>query len=232
MLKILQYNFLSLTRFKISKYQFAPEYIGFFLVAGLFSVIFIGVSSESSLLIDEKKIMNFNIIALFYFFAPILSDVFMYKFYDPNYQYFKLLYPYKIFKVILIDVLIELFSFKLLFLICFIIAYIPFCLTYGLVIFENVSIIGFLLIITIYINSCLFIRLIKDLVKNKVNNYHKNYLKLFAVLIFILMTFNENANLIDLDDLETIYIFFSFSISLILILIVLLYLINIKYDKI
>jgi hypothetical protein len=232
MKKILQYNFLTLSRFKISKYQFAPEYIAFFIVAALFSVIFIGVSSEESLMVYEKKIMNFNIIALFYFIAPILSDIFMYKFYDPNYQYFKLLYPFKTSKIIFIDTLVELFSYKILFILCFLIAYIPFCLTYDLILFENISFIGFFLIITTYINSCLFIRIVKDLIKNKVQNSHKNYLKLFIVLIFILMTFNENYNLIDLNNSKTVYIFFNFSLISILTLIVILYFINIKYDRV
>jgi hypothetical protein len=232
MFKIFQYNFLSLTRFKIAKYQFAPEYIGFILVVGLFTTILLGVSSEDAFVVGEIKIMNFNIIALFYLIAPILSDIFMYKFYDPNYQYFKLLYPFKISKVIFIDVIIELFSFKIVFLILFIIAYIPFCLTYDLMIFERTSITGFFLIITAYINSCLFIRLLKDIIKNKVNKSHKNYLKLFALLIFILITYNENVNLIDLYNSQTIYLFFNFSISLIILLIILLYLVNIKYDRI
>lgn len=232
MIKILQYNFLTLSRFKISKYQFAPEYIGFFIATALFSVMFIGVSSEEPLIVYEKKYMNFNIIALFYFIAPILSDIFMFKFYDPNYQYFKLLYPFKTSKIIFIDTLVEIFSYKILFILCFLIAYIPFCLTYDLILSENISFIGFFLIITTYINSCLFIRIIKDLIKNKVQNSHKNYLKLFIVLIFILMTFNENYNLIDLDNSKTVYIFFNFSLISILTLIVILYFINVKYDRV
>lgn len=232
MFKILQYNFLSLTRFKMAKYQFAPEYFGFILVVGLFTTIFIGVSSEDALVIGDIKIMNFNIIALFYFIAPILSDIFMYKFYDPNYQYLKLLYPFKVSKVIFIDVLIELFNFKVVFLLCFIIAYIPFCLTYDLIIFERTSITGFFLIITIYINSCLLIRVLKDILKNKVNKSHKNYLKLFALLLFVLITYNENVNLIDLNNYQTIYLLFKISISLIILLIISLYLINVKYDKV
>ncbi|MDD7913783.1 hypothetical protein [Polaribacter ponticola] len=127
----------------MAKYQFAPEYIGLILVVGMFTTMFLGITSEDALVIGEIKIINFNIIALFYFIAPILSDIFMYKFYDPNYQYFKLLYPFKISKVIFIDVLIELFNFKIVFLIFFIIAYIPFCLTYDLMIFEKTSITGF-----------------------------------------------------------------------------------------
>jgi hypothetical protein len=232
MFKILQYNFLSLTRFKIAKYQFAPEYIGFILVVGLFTTMFTGISSEDALVIGDIKIMNFNIIALFYLIAPILSDIFMYQFYDPNYQYLKLLYPFKVSKAIFIDVLIELFNFKVVFLLCFIIAYIPFCLTYDLIIFEKTSITGFFLIITIYINSCLFIRVLKDIIKNKVNKSHKNYLKLFALLLFILVTYNENVNLIDLDNYQTIYLLFKISISLIILLIISLYLINVKYDKV
>ena len=216
----------------MAKYQFAPEYIGLILVVGMFTTMFLGITSEDALVIGEIKIINFNIIALFYFIAPILSDIFMYKFYDPNYQYFKLLYPFKISKVIFIDVLIELFNFKIVFLIFFIIAYIPFCLTYDLMIFEKTSITGFFLIITAYINSCLLIRILKDILKNKVNKSHKNYLKLFTLLLFVLITYNENVNLIDLNNYQTIYLLFKISISLIILLIISLYLINVKYDKV
>jgi len=232
MLKIIQYNFISLKRIKIARYQFAPEYIALFILVGLFTMAFIGVSSENPIKYGNQDILNYNKLAFFYLLAPIFADVFMFKYVGSNYQYSKLLYPYKLSKIILIDILIELFSFKMVFILCFILMYVPFCLTYNLNITGIIPVLGFALIICMYINSCLIIRVIKDAMKNKAYDFHKNFLKLFFVVMFVLLTVNENINFLKLDSFKTVFWFLSFAALSIIVLVILLYLINIKYDKV
>jgi hypothetical protein len=232
MLKIIQYNFISLKRIKIARYQFAPEYIALFILVGLFTIAFIGLSSESPIKYYDFNILNYNKLAFFYLLAPIFIDIFMFKYVGSNYQYFKLLYPFKLSKIIFIDLLLELFSFKIAFIVFFVLAYIPFCLTYNLKITGVIPVFGFLLIICMYINSCLIIRVIKDVMKNKAYDFHKNFLKLFFVVVFVLLTVNENINFINFNSYITIFWFLSFAILSIIVLVILLYLINIKYDKI
>lgn len=232
MLKIIQYNILTLSRFKMAKYQLIPEYLGLIAVIVLSSLMFTGISCEEIIVDGKLKYMNFNILALYFFLAPILSDVFMYNFYDINYKYFKLLYPFKSLKIIFIDMLLELLSYKLFFILFFVILYIPFCITYDLTFIDNKSLKGFCLIVSMYINACLFVRLIKDIGKDMFFKSYKNYLKLFLVFIVVLLVVNENTKTFTLSKFETAFFLLYISFLSLIVLSGTLYLINIKNDRI
>ncbi len=231
MLKILYYNFITLSRFKMAKYQVIPEYIAIFTVIGLFTMIFMGVSSEEIIVHNNNKYMNFNILALYFFITPILSDIFMNNFYDVNYKYFKLLFPFNIFKTITIDVLLEILNYKLLFIFFFIALYIPFCSVYELSYINQNAIIGFCLVIIMYLNACLSIRLIKYLWNENFMKVYKNYLKAFLIILGALFIVNENTKTLTLNSFETTIHLSFFSVGLTILLTSAIFLINIKNDK-
>lgn len=232
MVEIFKYHYYNLLRFNIATYNLPPEYLGMIFTMGVFTAIFIGTISETPILFEQIRIMNFNKLALFYFISPLVIDLFTYKSYDPNYQYLRVLYPFKLKKIIFIDFLIEFFSYKLILLCYLALAYVPFCLYYKIEVFEIHSFyLGITLIILMYINSCLLIRIIKDSLKNKELNVYKNYFKLFSVVTFIILVINDNTNYMSLNSYETIYKLLVSGIFLLFVLILFIFLINLKDDK-
>jgi hypothetical protein len=103
---------------------------------------------------------------------------------------------------------------------------------YKIEVFEIHSFsLGITLIILMYINSCLLIRIIKDSLKNKELNVYKNYFKLFSVVTFIILVINENTNYMRLNSYETIYKLLISAIILLFVLILFIFLVNLKDDK-
>ncbi|WP_445748885.1 hypothetical protein, partial [Polaribacter sp.] len=95
MKEIFNYNLFVFTRFKMAGYQFLPEYFAIIIMIILSTTISMGVSSEELIIYESIRYINFNILSIFFFLFPIIAEVFMYDFYDTNYKYFKLLFPFK-----------------------------------------------------------------------------------------------------------------------------------------
>ncbi len=213
-------------------YQFLPEYFAIIIMIILSTTISMGVSSEELIIYESIRYINFNILSIFFFLFPIIAEVFMYDFYDTNYKYFKLLFPFKTKKNILIDVLIEIFSYKLLLIIVFLGLLLPFSFIYDFKLLDLKSIFGFFLIITSYISSCILIRIIKDIGKDNLINTNKNHLKLILAIFIVLFVLNDNTKTLPINALKTSFFLFVFIIVLILLSTIWLFYINSKNDRV
>lgn len=230
---IFRYHYYNLKRFNISTSKLLPpEYLGLFFVIALFSTIFFGVSSENCLNYEGYNFIDFNKLAFFYFVAPIFIEAFMYKHYDPNYVYLKVTLPFSNYKIIFIDFLVEFFSFKFFFLFLFPFLYIIFSLNYNLKLFNyNFFIYGFFLILLMYTNSCLFINLLKSVIRNSKLDIYKNYVKFFILILIVLFILNENYLWIQLEIASTIFLLIKIFVVVFFLQIILLLSINKIIDK-
>lgn len=232
MKEIFNYNLFVFTRFKMAEYQFLPEYFAIIIMIILSTTISMGVSSEELIAYQSSRYINFNILSIYFFLFPIFAAVFMYDFYDTNYKYFKLLFPFKTKKIILIDFLIEIFSYKLLLIIVFLVLLLPFSFIYNFKLLDITSIFGFFLIITSYVSSCILIRIIKDIGKDNLINTHKNHLKLILAIFIGLFILNENTKTLPINNLKTSFFLFVFIIVIILLSMIRLFHINSKNDRV
>lgn len=231
MKEIFNYNLTLFTRFKMAEYQFLPEYFAVIIMITLSTTICMGVSSEELIIYESNRYINFNILTIYFFLFPILAEVFMYDYYDTNYKYFKILFPFKTKKNILIDVLIEILSYKLLLLIIFLVLFVPFSFVYNFKSLDTKSIFGFFLIIISYVSSCIFIRIIKDVGKDNFINSYKNHLKLILAIFIVFFIFNENTKMLPLNKFSTLTFLLVFLIVLNTLSFTLLFQINSKNDR-
>jgi hypothetical protein len=234
MYEILKYHALTLSRLSISRLKFLPpEYMAIIAIMIFVALVSMGVSSQNYILVDGVRIVNYNLLSLYFLFAPIIMDVYLDKSYESNYHFFCLLLPYSFNKKILTGVLFEVFSCKIVFIIACILVYIPFCLSYDLD-FSSLKylVLGMVLVLSMYVNSCLIIRFLKDLKKEKGFIYYKNYLKLFLFITFLMMTINENYTLINLYEIATIFLLLSFSLFLFVFLVASIFFVNLTFDKV
>lgn len=208
-----------------------PEYIGLFLSVFVFSVIIFGYSFEEYLFVNNQHFVNFNILSLFYFVAPILFELFMFDYYDPNYRYLKLLMPYSQFQIFCIDFCLEFFSFKFLFVLLFPILYLIFSYfnKFSNSYYGNSS--GVLLILLMYVNSSLLIGIIKNNFVKRKKRFAKNFIKLMGYFFIAFLIVNSNLNIIDLDKFETIFLMIKISAIAIPLQICCYFILSSKIDK-
>ena len=230
---IFKYHYYNLKRFSISNSKLLPpEYLGLFFVIALFSIIFFGVSSENCLNYKGYNFIDFNKLSFFYLIAPIFIEAFMYKHYDPNYVYLKVTLPFSNYKIIFIDFLVEFFSYKFIFLFLLPFLYIIFSLIYKLKLFDySFFIYGFFLIVLMYTNSCLFVNLLKSVIRNSKLDVYKNYIKLFILMLIVLFILNENYLWIHLETSSTIFLLINIFVVVFFLQIVSLIYINKIIDK-
>ena len=203
----LSYQIKSLKRFKIAYYQLVPEYIGLICVVLVFSFMVLGISSDESILINNKKIINYNYLINYFFVIPIILESLIAKDYMPNYDKLKIIFPFSKLKILMIDLFIELLGFKIIILVFTIILYIPFSYIFKLDTMCLELLYVFALVLLSYVNSCFIIRIIK--IKSRDNLMNKNFLKII-VLLFLIVSISM-----------------SYSIFLLFLLLLLLLIINI-----
>ncbi len=233
MRELLKYQFITLSRFRISQFQFLPEYLGLLFALLVFTIILLGVSSEEQLSYDNDKFINYTYIFIYFLVMPIFLESFMKKSYMPNYRYLKLLFPFSLTKMVFIDILFELFSFKLFILFFYLVLVIPFSIVYEVhFIGKPLSVLGMVLVILIYMNSCLLILTIKSFMKSRALKFYSNFLKLFVIVFFVMYFIFNNINLMKYDTLEVFKNLISILSIAFFVLFVLIYMINLKYDKV
>jgi hypothetical protein len=229
---IFKYQLLSFSRLKMSPFKTPPDFIAIILSIGFITFLTVALASENPFIVNEKKILNFNYIVFFFYIASFFSEGYIIGFYTPNYKYIKLLFPMKLKTQILLDFLSELFSYKILILIFSLLSFIIVSITYKITLWSSLNIVGIILIILSYINSCLLIQLIKDKMRKNAFNFNKNFFKLFFFLLMVIATINSNLNFVNFKELKTAYSFLIISIFLPIFFVLIIFRINTKQDKI
>lgn len=212
MYSFIKYQLKSLKRFNIAYYQLIPEYLGLILLILVFTTMILGVSSDEAILINEGKVINYNYLIIYFFIFPIVVESLIVKDYMPNYYKLKLLFPFSIWKIILLDLFLEVFGYKLLIPIIGIVLYFFFSYFFNLIFIYDISFFSFSSIVFSYLNSCMIIKLFKIFSKDNIIN--KNYMKI-VITLFIGLLFLKERNY----TLESINAFLLLFLSLILILI-------------
>jgi hypothetical protein len=229
---ILKYHLLSFTRLKMSTFRAPPDYIAIVLSIGFISGLIVAISSENPIIINQEKILNFNYIAIFFYVASFFFEGYILDYYAPNYQYVKLIFPVKLSKLIFIDFLGEIFSYKIIFIIFFILAFVALSNNYKIELWNSFNIVGIFLIILSYVNSCLLVQVIKNKMRSIAFSFHKNFFKLLFFTLLIITTLNKNLKLIKFDELNTLYWFLVFSLLLTVTFVFIIFRINMKKDRI
>jgi len=209
-----------------------PDYIALILSIGIITILTMGMAAESPLMFNNKRILNFNYIVNLFYLASFFFEGYIFNYYTPNYQYIKLLFPIKLKRQFFIDLLIEIFSYKIFLILFSILGFFIFSKTYKIVFWSGLNLLGLFLIILSYINSCLLIIAIKNKMKRDAFNFRKNFFKLFLFFMALILIINQNRKLIDFDSIKTFYTLLIASIILTIVLILIIFRITIKEDKI
>lgn len=228
---LIKYKYLSFVRFKMSPFLAPPDFLAILLSFLFLSAITIGLSLENPIDLLDDKIINFNYIICLNYFIILFFESYIVNYTTPNYKYIKILLPLNINKIIIVDVLTEVFSYKILSL-CFLgISYLIFLNYYEVTAMSGINLIGVLLVLLSYINSCLLIVIIK----NKKSNYldqNKNIIKLFFFILIIVSVINYNIKLVNFDAIDTTYGLGILIIILNIIFVNYIYFVNVRYDRI
>jgi len=212
---LLKYNYKSFLRLKMSPFIAPPDFLAILLSLLFLSVVTVGLSFDNPIIFFNKRIINFNYVIILNYLIALFFEGYIFNYYTPNYKYLKLLFPYKIKRIIVIDLLLEIFSFKFLLLVFFFMSYL-----------------GFIFFILSYINSCFLVCIIKCIKRINVLNQNKNLFKTIFFLLIAMAIINDNYKLIKFDEISTLFILGMIIFFLNILFLFFLYRINVFYDKI
>lgn len=229
---IIKYQFLSFKRIKMTTFIAPPDFIAIILSIIFFSFITTAIAAEKPFRVNDLNILNYNYIVFLIYLFTFFFEAYILNFYTPNYKYIKLIYPLKLKQQIFIDVLSEMFSYKIFLFTFLFISFFSLKSSYNITLFNNLNIFGILLIMLTYLNSCLLIRIIKDKMKSKAFDFHKNFFKLFFILLLIIATINNNLEILNFTEVKVLYILLFSSFILASLFIIILFAINSKLDKV
>lgn len=229
---IFKYHLLSFSRLKMSTFKAPPDFIAIVISIGFISVLTVALAYENPLIVDEIKILNFNYIVALFYIISFFSEAYILSLYTPNYRYIKLLIPNRATKQICIDTLSEIVSYKLFILLFVFVAFFVLSSTYKIALWEKFNIIGILLIILSYLNSCLLIQLIKDKMRKNAFNLNTNLFKLLFFLLLAISIVNSNLNIVNFKDIKVMYALLLISTVLPFIFLLIIFRINVKQDRI
>lgn len=216
----------------MSTFKAPPDYVAIVLSIGFISGLVVAISSENPIIINQEKILNFNYVVIFFYVASFFFEGYILDYYTPNYQYVKLAFPVKLSKLIFIDFLGEILSYKIALIIFFIIAFVALSGNFKIVLWNSFNIVGFFLIVLSYVNSCLLVQVIKNKMRSNAFSFHKNFFKLLFFTLLIIAALNKNLKLIKFDELNTLYWFLVFSLLLTVTFVFIIFRINMKKDRI
>jgi len=215
---ILTYHKISFLRFKMSTFNAPPDFIAIVLSIGFMTILATAMAFENPLIFENIELFNFNYIVVFFYLGILFFDGYISKSYTPNFKYVRLLYPQKLKTQIYHNILFEILSFKIFFVIIFFISFIIFSYSYDISIFHKQNIKGVFLIGITYLNICIIVRLVKDSVRKKIQGYQNNFFKILFTLLFIVWVYNHNTKIISFNLYQTmvkvLYISFLLLITL------------------
>lgn len=187
----------------MSTFNAPPDFIAIVLSIGFMTTLATAIAFENPIIFNNIELLNFNYIVVFFYLSIFFFDGYISKSYTPNYKYIRLLYPQKIKTQIYHNLLFEILSFKIVFLIFFFIAYIIFSYSYDIVFFNIINLKGIFLIGITYLNTCIIVRLVKDIIRKKIQGYQNNFFKILFTLLFVVWVYNHNTKVINFNLYQT-----------------------------
>ncbi len=209
-----------------------PDFLAILLSLLFLSVVTVGLSFDNPIIFFNKRIINFNYVIILNYLIALFFEGYIFNYYTPNYKYLKLLFPYKIKRIIVIDLLLEIFSFKFLLLVFFFMSYLILFNSFETTLNHRINLLGFIFFILSYINSCFLVCIIKCIKRINVLNQNKNLFKTIFFLLIAMAIINDNYKLIKFDEISTLFILGMIIFFLNILFLFFLYRINVFYDKI
>lgn len=215
-LKLLKYRWLSFSRLKMSPFIAPPDFI-----AILISLILIGglttiYAFEESLVVSNNIILNYNYISIFIYITLLFFEAYIQNFYSPNFYYLKLTIPVCTIKLIWFEILLEMFSYKFVFILT--IFFVSLFLSGQIKVFHIFNFLGWGLILAVYLNVCLLIIILRYFSIKKSFHLGINFLKLMLSILLIMFILNKSNLYLNFKSIQTFYtlLFINLFVTLIL----------------
>ncbi len=236
-LLLIQTNLLSLKRystgsllevaFKRYGLKYPAEWIGILFVFTFFSMVFIGVSFEKTITINNKEWLNIiDINALFFSMIIILEFLLQKPVFNISRIQLKL-FPISYKNRLHIKYLYEIFDKKIVGLVLFFIILSVF-IVYKKQQFDlYLTILTYTSVTTTYLLTCSFIITFRAILKRKIKKNHSLFIPIISTLMIICILFYIKYIRINVISITHIFISLAFTISLCIIL----YFINLFIEK-
>jgi hypothetical protein len=205
--ELIKYKWISFKRIKMTPYLTPPDSIALIILILIITSLVTIISFDNSIVFEHKKYFNFTYVNILTYLGIFFFESYIENAHTPNYNYIKIIVPLRIERILFNDLLLEICSYKFIFIFSFLINY--FYFFDETLFFHWINYLGLFSVFVSYINICIIMRLFKDISRKNKMEISINSFKLLFLLLFVILTINSNCRIIRFDNLLTlIYLLF------------------------